>query len=453
MRRTGWVTNRRLEILLVCVVLAGCAARQPGEPIRPGFNMYSPQDDIELGRQAADAVRKQVDVVDNPALQSYVTEVGKRLAGQPSAGDYPYSFTLINDDSINAFALPGGPIFIHSALLEAADNEPELAGVLAHEISHVVLRHGTSQASKANLVQLPAVLAGTVIGDGGALAQLGQLGVGFGLNALIMKYSRDAERQADANGVRILIEAGYDPLAMASFFEKLEAEGGPRQPAFLSSHPDPGNRRSAVLAEVAALPPSDSVYAGTGSFPRMQQLAANLPPPNPPQPPAQAAAPVPAIAGFETLNAGPYAVSHPGEWQTYADGNTQTVTIVPQGGLVRLSSGQAAIGYGAVFSYYRPQTRNTTLSRATNELLQRLQNSSNSRFQLAGSQQQLTVDGNPALLTPLASPSPYGGAESDVLVTVGRPEGLFYAVFVAPEGQFSRVQPAFERMINSVQFR
>ncbi|MCW5966774.1 MAG: M48 family metalloprotease, partial [Bryobacterales bacterium] len=135
--------RRCLTNALVAVLLfSGCATRQPGDPIRPGFNVYSKQQDVELGRQAAAEIRRQVPVVENSQLQNYVRAIGENLARQPEADDYPYSFTLINEPSINAFALPGGPIFVHTGLIAQADNEAQIAGVLAHEIAHVALRHG-----------------------------------------------------------------------------------------------------------------------------------------------------------------------------------------------------------------------------------------------------------------------------------------------------------------------
>ena len=233
------------EFALVALALLhfSCATREPGDPITPEYNVYSKEQDIELGREAAAEIRKQVDIVQNEELQRYVRDLGARLAGQPQAGDYPYEFTLINEDSSNAFALPGGPIFLHSGLLDHADNEGQLVGVLAHEISHVVLRHGTSQASRAQMVQLPAVIAGAVLGQqGSVLAQAGQIGLGLGVNTLIMKYSRSAEKEADAQGAHIMAGAGFNPIEMATFFQKLEAQGGARPPALLSSHPGPGNR-------------------------------------------------------------------------------------------------------------------------------------------------------------------------------------------------------------------
>ncbi len=314
--------KRSFQIAILVVAAVACATRQPGDPLTPGFNQFSKQQDIELGRQAAAEIKQQVDIVDNPTLQNYVKGLGTRLARQPEAEDYPYEFTLINEGSINAFALPGGPIFLHSGLLAAADTEAQLVGVIAHEISHVALRHGTSQASKAQMVQLPAVLAGAILGDGGALSQIGQVGLGLGLNALVMKYSRNAEKEADALGARIMSGAGYDPIAMAEFFQKLEEEsGGSRPPAILSSHPSPGNRVALVRAEMQTFPPGN-YGAQTGDFQRAKQLVAKLPEPNPPkqqQDVASAGAAPPSSAlggGFQRVNARTYSLEVPQGWQS-----------------------------------------------------------------------------------------------------------------------------------------
>ena len=267
---------KRYSICL-CFVLAGaCATRRPGAPLTPGFNTFTPEHDVQLGQQAAAQVRRQVEVVQLPDVKRYLVALGSRLASHSAAGGYPYSFTMIRDDSINAFALPGGPIFVHTGLIRAADNEGQVAGVLAHEIGHVALRHATSQVSKANLVQIPAILAGAVIGSDSAAAQAARLGVDLGLNSVLLKYSRDAERQSDAFGAQLMALAGYNPLEMAHFFEKLESEGGGRAPEFLSSHPNPGNRVAAVQAEVAALPRT-SFQAGTGDFAQVKQIVSQLP--------------------------------------------------------------------------------------------------------------------------------------------------------------------------------
>lgn len=281
--------------LLALASLTAAAPRKPGAPIRPGFNLFSKQQDIQLGKETAAEVEKQYEVVKDRAMQDYIGRVGRKLATQPQAEDFPYSFTLLNDKSVNAFALPGGPAFVFTGLIKEADNEAQLAGVLAHEISHVALRHGTHQVTRANLIQLPALLANAALGGKSMLSQLGQVGVGFFANSLLLRYSRDAETQADLLGSRIMAGAGYNPMEMARFFEKLEAEGGARAPQFFSDHPNPGNRVKAIEAEMKGLP-ARSYSASNGDFNRIKVLAARLPAPpvKPPKEPAAKTAPAPA---------------------------------------------------------------------------------------------------------------------------------------------------------------
>lgn len=259
------------------VFFVACATRHPGDPLQPGFNLYSVADDIEIGRQVSASAEEDLSVVEDPLLQTYVSDLGQRLASDPRSGPFPYTFTLIQDPSINAFALPGGPIYIHTGLIEAAANEAQLAGVIAHEISHVALRHGTNQASRASLLQIPAMLASGALGDQSAGAQIGQLGLSVGLSSVLLSYSRSAETEADALGARIMAEAGYDPLEMAAFFETLEASGGTRGPEFLSSHPNPGNRTQAVRAEIRTFPSAGPYTASTGRFPEIQARISQLP--------------------------------------------------------------------------------------------------------------------------------------------------------------------------------
>ena len=273
------LTKRWSIVLMVAGASILSAWRKPGEPLRPsGLNFFSPQQDIQLGQEAAAEVHKQVTVVQNQFLQEYIRRIGKRLAAQPEAGNWPFSFTVILDRNINAFALPGGPMFVNSGAIARADNEAQIAGVMAHEMSHVILRHGTRQASKANLIQIPAMLAEAFIGDGSLLGQLAQLGIGVGANSVLLKYSRDDESQADALGTHLMSEAGYNPIELAHFFEKLQASGGSRTLQFLSDHPNPGNREKAIEEEIRTLPQRKYGYE-TAEFDRAQAEVAILPAP------------------------------------------------------------------------------------------------------------------------------------------------------------------------------
>lgn len=254
---------------------------------RPGFNLFSKQQDVQVGQESAAQVRRQMTLVKDPFLNQYVSNIGKRLANAQEAHDsgFPFTFEVVADPSINAFALPGGPMFINTGLLKAVDNEAQLAGVMGHEMSHVILRHGTNQASKSQMIQLPAVL-GSQMAGGSMMGQLAQLGIGLGANSVLLKFSRGAESQADLLGSHLMAESGYDPVQMAKFFEKLSADGGQRAPQFFSDHPNPGNRQKAIQEEVGRMPQQNYGYQ-SGQFQRMKQIAVAIKEPPPKQPTQQ----------------------------------------------------------------------------------------------------------------------------------------------------------------------
>ncbi len=271
--------------LVMLVLWAVWLYSQEPHHFQPGFNMFSKQQDVQLGEEAAAQVRKEKPVVHDPVLTDYVNRVDKRLAASEEAKNsgFPFSFEVVADPTINAFALPGGHMFIQTGLLKAVDNEAQLAGVMGHEMSHVILRHGTSEASKANLIKLPAALAEQVAGNNSILSKLGQLGIGLGANSVLLKFSRSAESQADLTGSHIMAEEGYDPMEMAHFFTKLSSPGNGmagRVEEFLSDHPNPGNREKAIEEEARALPQQKYGYE-TGDFKKMKAAVMNIHEPKP----------------------------------------------------------------------------------------------------------------------------------------------------------------------------
>jgi len=278
----------KLSILSLLLAVGPLAVAQGPSRFHPSFNMFSKEQDVQLGQESAAEVRKKMTVIKDPFLTAYVNKIGKRLAASQEAQEsgFPFTFEVVADPSINAFALPGGPMFINTGLLKAVDNEAELAGVMGHEMSHVILRHGTNQASKAQLMQLPAVLGSQVVG-GSMLGALANLGIGIGTNSVLLKFSRGAESQADLMGSHLMSEAGYDPMQLAAFFDKLNAGGGAHAPQFLSDHPNPENREKAISQEVQRMPAQRYGYQ-TGDFQRMKQIVSNIHEPKPtPQAPAQ----------------------------------------------------------------------------------------------------------------------------------------------------------------------
>jgi predicted Zn-dependent protease len=271
------------RIALLPAMLIVFAWGQGPTQFHPGFNLFSKQQDVQLGQENAMQVRKQMKVIHDAFLTEYVTRVGNRLVGSREAKEsaFPFTFEVVADPTINAFALPGGPMFINTGLLKAVDSEAQLAGVMGHEMSHVILRHGTNQASKSRLIELPAVLGSQVAG-GSLVGELTQLGIGLGANSVLLKFSRSAESQADLMGSHIMAEAGYNPMEMAHFFEKLNAQGGGRTIQFFSDHPNPDNREHAIEQEVQRLPQQDYRFQ-TGQFQQMKQFVARIREPKPKQ--------------------------------------------------------------------------------------------------------------------------------------------------------------------------
>jgi predicted Zn-dependent protease len=258
---------------------------------QPGFNLFSKEQDIQLGEESAAQVRKETMVIKDPVLTDYVNRVGQRLATSQEAKDsgFPFTFEVVADPTINAFALPGGHMFIHTGLLKSVDNEAQLAGVMGHEMSHVILRHGTNQATKANFIQLPAALAAQVAGNGSMLGQLAQVGIGLGANSVLLKFSRSAESQADLTGSHIMAESGYDPVQMAQFFNKLSSPGKGLTASvaqFMSDHPNPDNREKAIEEEARLLPARQYGYE-TGDFKKMKAVVMKIHEPQPKPAPQQ----------------------------------------------------------------------------------------------------------------------------------------------------------------------
>jgi len=269
---------RLIGIVAVAILFLGATPQDSGPTqLKPGFNLFTKQQDIQLGQEAAAEIRKKAVIVKDPVLNAYVNAIGRRLAASREAKDSGFTFTfeIIADPTMNAFALPGGPMFINTGLLRMVDNEAQLAGAMAHEMSHVILRHGTNQASKADLIQIPLALAGQLTNSDTLMGQLSQLGIGLGAESVLLKFSRTDESQADIMGSHIMAEAGYDPDELAKFFEKIKSEDTADAIAFLSDHPNPGNRSRAIKVEALKLPFQDYGYQ-TGQFKNMKKALAGV---------------------------------------------------------------------------------------------------------------------------------------------------------------------------------
>jgi len=272
--------GRTTAAVLVALLVHASLAAQTRIQLRK--NGFSPSQDVQLGRQAAADVRRQLPMLNDRPTEALVEQIGRRLvAAVPARFAQPafrYSFDVVNLREINAFALPGGPMFLHRGMLQAARTDDEVAGVMAHELSHVILRHGTLQAAKAQKFQLGAV-AGQILGAivGGQKGAMIAQGSQIGLSTYFLKYSREYEREADLLGAQLMARAGYDPRQMANMFRTIEQQGGNSGPEFLSDHPNPGNRYDAIVREARSL--SIAGTAGTGpTFDSVRLRLARMPP-------------------------------------------------------------------------------------------------------------------------------------------------------------------------------
>jgi predicted Zn-dependent protease len=249
--------------------------------LQPGWDLFSPDQDIQIGKRLAAQVPKQMVLLNDPRVDNYMNELGKRLVAHAPGYKYPYEFHCVNSAAINAFALPGGNIYINRGVIEAASTESELAGVMAHETAHVALRHGTSQASKAYVAEIPTALLSGWLGSNSSISSaIVQMTTGFVMNSVFLKYSREDETQADVLGTQILYDSGYDPRALARFFEMIEAKSKSQPIEFFSDHPNPEHRIERVMEEVSKLGGPESGYKeDSRQFHEIQKYVDKLPPP------------------------------------------------------------------------------------------------------------------------------------------------------------------------------
>ena len=438
--------------------------------LKPGWNMFSAEQDVELGQQASGEVARQVLMLNDTRVDNYVNNLGQRLSATAPGFKFPYTFKTVNDKGINAFALPGGNIYINRGVIESADNEGQLAGVMAHEISHVALRHGTNQASKASAAQMPLAILGGLLGNNTTSAALAQLGAGFTVNSILLKYSRDAESQADLMGTQILLDSGLDPRAMGQFFGKLQGGSGN---AFFSDHPNPDRRIESANEEAGRLGGAQRISrTGSQEFDQIKRYVQSLPAPQPNQLQSQQQANGPGrpdgtSSRFVTFENSVLRIDHPDNWQTYGQGDA--LSIAPRGGMVNDGNGNQALAYGVVVNIYEPhadsygqrlqspgfgQNSAMTSEQATDQLVATLQQS-NRNMRVVRRHEYLTVNGVRGLSTYLSNDSPIqgGGRETNWLVTIPRNDGLLFIVFTAPEREFQSYENAFQQMVQSVRMK
>jgi peptidase M48-like protein len=455
-----------LFLQVSCGRLAGRLRRDGDKTsphFKPGFNLFSTEQDIELGRQSAQQIARQVPLLRDGDIVEYVRGLGSKLAAKAPGHKFPYQFSVVATKEINAFALPGGPVFVNAGTIAAAKTEGELAGVIAHEISHVALRHGTNQASKAYVAKVGLDILGTITGAGATdLGQIINTVGGVGANALFLKFGRTAETEADLEGARIMAEAGYDPRDMAKFFKTLESKGGQKVPEFLSDHPDPGNRIEAINKALPSLPVSPNPIRQSEAFNRIKSelggagaLGSSKEParvgprdPNDAEPGARPARPSSNFKAFKASD-GSFALECPENWQVLSSDDSNFI-FAPEGAYGRMND-SLMVTHGIFIGAVAPDSDN--IETATNQFVQQ-QINANPDFRVVQQPRAINFGDRRGYATVVAGPSAVTGVvEIDVIYTTATDDGrLFYLMTIAPEDEFELYKQTFERIISSIKF-
>jgi beta-barrel assembly-enhancing protease len=458
-----------LAVALFVMPIATLAQTQ----IKYHSNKYQPSDDVKLGRQAAAEAERQFPLMRDSEVQSYVESVGQRLvASIPPEFQHPefrYYFKVINASDINAFALPGGPMYVNRGMIQAARSEGEMAGVMAHELSHVALRHGTAQATKAQKYSLLAGIAGiagSILGGG----NLGQLAAGS-VGVYFLKFSREYETEADLLGARIMANAGYDPRELANMFQTIQRQGGGGG-GFFSDHPSPSNRYQRINQEAQYLQVRNvshdnrefvavnerlRSYGRAPSMAEIQRSGQRYPNqgdpypngdrtgyPNPPS--GRVEYPSSRFRSYRVLNVAQ--VSVPENWREVSDSGN-SIWFAPSGAYGS-TNGQSVFTHGVSFGTFQPNSRN--LQQATNDFLNSLQQG-NGNLRSRGGYMRTTIDGRNALSIALNNVNEATGRQEivTVITTQLRSGEVLYMIAVAPNEDFGNYQNVFQNILRSMQ--
>jgi Zn-dependent protease with chaperone function len=488
MNATIRLSRLALTLIAVAPVAVTGAAQTAIKQPEPGFNLFSVEQDIELGRQSAVEAERQLRLLNSPSTNAYLTRVIQRLANAAPGARYPYQIKAVNAAEINAFALPGGPMYVNRGLLESARNEAELAGVLAHEMAHVALRHGTHQASKAYLSRAGLGILGGLLGRNSGTAKIVTAIGGVGLNAAFLKFSRDDEYEADEVGAQIMARAGYDPAAMANFFDLLQAEQGSnpsKVEQFFSDHPPTADRQARIRQLASSLGSGRTEIVG--GFGAVRSSLGRLPSASPqqvgyievPRPDTglgtgrvtvQVQAPSARLVRFTQTN-GFFSIDYPDNWQAYPSG--YAVSMAPNGGVASASDGRQVMVYGVIINHYTPfsndygrrsqslqksyapfEDRNAQRGRledATDDLI-RTVIEGNSYLQVQSQVAPVVIDGARGFTVTLAGTSPVTGEqERVVLYTRGLSDDhVLYALAVVPARDYGALEQTFNRMLQTL---
>ena len=430
-------------------------------PIKLHGNKYKPEDDVKLGREAAAQAEQKLQLLGDPQLNAYVQRVGQRLVAaippEFQHQEFQYYFKVVNAKEINAFALPGGPMYVNTGMIAAAKTEAEMAGVMAHEISHVALRHGTAQVTKAQkydtfsqiLGMGGAVLGGPI----GTAAQLGAQGMGV----YLLKFSREYESEADLLGARIMATAGYDPRDLANMFKTIESQGG-GEGGWFSSHPSAKDRYAKINKEAellkvntAAAPDANDLVAAKqrlsgGPMTANNQGTAVGNAANPAGPPSGRVEKP--SSRYVPYDKGVFSVSVPENWKPLEGQNG--LWFAPAGGAGSVN-GQTVFTHAVNLGAVRSATKDP--QQATDEFIKSITQGSDLRAR--GGYQRVDVNGRPGQIITFDNVNEATGQPElvNIITTQLRSGDLFYMIAVSPRDDYQSYHPTFAEILRSIRFK
>ncbi len=459
---------RPLAVLALVAVFGAQSLAQTR--VNAPSNKYDPSDDVKLGREASAEVERQMPILHDDRVSSYVEDLGDRLVDtiplELRHPEFKYTFKVVDVKEINAFALPGGPMYVNRGMIEAATSEGEVVGVMAHEMAHVALRHGTAQASKAQKYQAGAI-AGQILGAiiGGTAGAVVSQGSQFGIGVSFLRFSRAFEKDADIMGAQMMARAGYSPVDMANMFRTIEQQSRGGGPEWMSDHPNPGNRIE-YLTEEARLLRVENPVRNTADFASVKSRLAGMPPARSSQDVARAGRRgggepgthgaggglsdqvEPPSSRYRTYQGGNiFRVNVPDNWRELSTGD-DSVWFAPEGAYGEGRSGQAVFTHGMQFGMARTRSRN--LEDATQQLLQSLAQG-NQSLQQASGPQRARFGNREGIEVQLRNRSDAtGGPEIVSVYTTLLPDDtLLYGIGVAPQDEWRQYGPVFDHVVGT----